>query len=77
MCVIARALNVDDAAAGVHDLASSLGATMALRDLGMPASGIAAATELSLATPYWNPRPLERTGIQALLAQAYQGSRPS
>jgi alcohol dehydrogenase class IV len=77
MHAIARALHADDAAGGIHDLASSLGATMALRDLGMPESGIAAATELSLASPYWNPRPLDRTGIQALLTQAYQGSRPS
>jgi alcohol dehydrogenase class IV len=77
MHAIARALHVDEAASGVHDLASSLGATMALRDLGMPESGIAAATELTLASPYWNPRSLERTGIQALLTQAYQGARPS
>jgi alcohol dehydrogenase class IV len=76
MRAIAQALRVDDAAAGLFDLASSLGATMALRDLGMPLSGIAVATEAALANPYWNPRPLEHNAIQALLTSAYDGARP-
>ena len=33
-----------------------------LRELGMPESGIDEATDLALANPYWNPRPLERRG---------------
>jgi alcohol dehydrogenase class IV len=76
MEAVARALGVDDPAAGLYDLAASLGATMALRDLGMPASGIAQATEAALANPYWNPRPLEKEGIRALLTAAHGGQRP-
>ena len=76
MQAVTRALGVEDPAGGLYDLAKSLGATMALRDLGMPQSGIDPATEASLANPYWNPRPLEKEGIRALLSAAYEGTRP-
>ena len=76
MEAISRALQVQEPAAALYDLARSLGATMALRELGMPHSGIAEATERSLANPYWNPQPLERAGILALLTAAYEGERP-
>ena len=76
MQAVARAMGVEDPAAGLYDLAKSLGATMALRDLGMPQSGIAQATEAALANPYWNPRPLEKEAIRALLRSAYEGARP-
>lgn len=77
MQAVARALGVANPAAGLYDLARSLGATMALRDLGMPHSGIGQATEASLANPYWNPRPLEKEGIRSLLTSAYEGTRPA
>jgi alcohol dehydrogenase class IV len=77
MQAVARALGVADPAAGLYDLARSLGATMALRDLGMPHSGIDQAIEASLANPYWNPRPLEKEGIRSLLTSAYEGTRPA
>ena len=77
MKAVARALRVNDAATGLYDLAKSLGATMAMRDIGMPQSAIVDVTEASLANPYWNPRPLERTAILALLASAYAGTRPA
>lgn len=67
---------VDDAASGLYDLAKSLGATLALRDLGMPESGIETATRAALANPYWNPRPLEEAGIRELLTAAWRGERP-
>jgi maleylacetate reductase len=76
MQAVARALDVEDAPSGLYDLAASLGATMALRDLGMPQSGIAQATDAALTNPYWNPRPLEKEGIRALLTAAYEGARP-
>src|SRR5215469_4045899 len=76
MQAVARALGVKDPAGGLYDLASELGATMALRDLGMTQAGIVQATEASLANPYWNPRPLEKEAIRALLTAAYEGARP-
>ena len=77
MQAVARALGVENPAIGLYDLASSLGATMALRDLGMPQGGIVQAAEASLANPYWNPRPLEKEGIRSLLTSAYEGTRPT
>jgi len=73
----ARALGVSDVAQGLFDLSAGLGATMSLQKLGMPESGIAAATEVALTNPYWNPRPLEREGVRALLTAAYAGTQPT
>jgi len=74
---IAGALGTDDAAQGLYDLAKSLRAPLALRDLGMPQDGIERATELALQNPYWNPRPLERSAIRNLIARAWAGERPA
>ncbi len=76
MRAIARALGSGDAATGLYELAGALGARRALRDLGMPRSGIDRATELALANPYDNPRPLERDAIRDLIARAWAGERP-
>jgi maleylacetate reductase len=74
---IAEALGVPDAPQGVYDLVASLGGPTSLRDLGMPESGLAHATELALATPYPNPRELTAEGIEGLLAHAGQGRQPA
>ena len=73
---LARALGVTDAAGGLFDLASEAGAPTALRDLGMPESGLDRAADLAVADPYWNPRPLERDAIRSLLDDAWHGRRP-
>ena len=73
---IARALGTRDAAAGLYDLAQQLGAPVALRDIGMPASGLDRAADLAVTDPYWNPRPIERPGIRQLLQNAWEGIRP-
>jgi maleylacetate reductase len=74
---VARALKVREAAAGLYDLASSLGAQMALREFGMSPARVDDAVEAALANPYWNPRPLEREGLRALLRAACEGTRPA
>ena len=76
MLRIARALGTRDAAAGLYDLAQQLGAPVALRDIGMPASGLDRAADLAVTDPYWNPRPIERPGIRQLLQNAWEGIRP-
>jgi alcohol dehydrogenase class IV len=43
---------------GLFDLAKGLGATTALRDLGMNEEGVVLALDQALSNPYWNPRPL-------------------
>ncbi|MEW2512713.1 maleylacetate reductase [Streptomyces sp. NPDC046870] len=76
MTRIAKALSVADAASGLFDFAGRLGAPRALRDLGMPESGIERAAELIVRDGYWNPRPVERTAVHALLARAWAGRQP-
>lgn len=74
---IARALGAEDAPRALHDLASRVGAPRGLRELGMPESGIAEAAGIALANPYWNPAPLERDRIEALIRRAWDGSPPA
>src|SRR2546430_2692714 len=73
---IAAALNAKEAPSGVYDLARRFGAFMALRDLGMPESGLDRAAEMATMQPYPNPRPLERRAVRQLLQDAWEGRRP-
>ena len=73
---VARALDVAEAASGLFDMAKAAGAPTALRDIGMPESGLDRAADLAVAEPYWNPRPIERATIRALLDDAWHGRRP-
>jgi maleylacetate reductase len=85
MARIARALQAvlpsaaggaDNAAQGVFELASRHGAPTSLHAIGMPAEGLDRAAELAAATPYPNPRPLERNALRALLQRAFDGAAP-
>jgi alcohol dehydrogenase class IV len=73
----ARALGVEAAAPGLFDLAKAAGSPTALRDIGMPESGLDRAADLAVSDPYWNPRPIERKAIRALLDDAWNGRRPA
>jgi alcohol dehydrogenase class IV len=74
---VARALGAANAAQGLFDLARSLGAPLALKDIGMKESELDRAADVAAQSPYWNPRPVDRAGIRALLENAYHGRRPS
>lgn len=74
---IARALDTQLPAQGFYDLGGRLGIKRALRDVGMPESGIERAVELALENPYWNPRPLERSALTELVARAWVGDPPA
>jgi alcohol dehydrogenase class IV len=76
MARIARAIGTDSAAEGLYDLARRLNAKLALRDIGMPESGIDVAADLAVTNAYWNPRPLERNAIRDLIARAWSGAAP-
>lgn len=76
MSRIARALGAKQAAAGLYDLAKSLGAPLTLKELGMPEKGLDKAADVAVANPYPNPRALEWTAIRQLLDDAYHGRRP-
>jgi alcohol dehydrogenase class IV len=73
---IARALRAADAAGGLYDLAHAIGAPLSLQALGMPQDGLDRAADLAVTNPYWNPQPLERGAIRALLQAAWEGRRP-
>jgi len=73
---IARAVGTTDAAQGLYDLAKRLNAKLALRDVGMPESGIDRAADLAVTNSYWNPRPLKRNAIRDLIARAWAGKPP-
>jgi len=77
MRVIADALGTDDAVRGMYTLAQRLDTPLALRDIGMPESGVARAAELVMQDAYWNPRPLEQQAIAAMLARAWAGETPA
>jgi alcohol dehydrogenase class IV len=71
-----RALNAAPAPDALFDLAQSLGAPAALKDIGMPQEGIGQAIEILLAEPGWNPRPLEEKPLADMLQRAWEGRRP-
>ena len=73
---IARAIGAKDPAQGLYDLARRLNAKLALRDIGMPEDGIDRAADLAVTNAYWNPRPIERDAIRALIARAWSGAAP-
>jgi alcohol dehydrogenase class IV len=76
MARVARALGADAAPTGAYDLANTLVVSLALRDVGMPESGLDRAAELATTNAYWSPRPLERGAIRELLQRAWEGRRP-
>jgi alcohol dehydrogenase class IV len=73
---IAAALGVEDAARGLFDLNLSIGAWVALKDIGMPESGIDRAVELATKNPDYNPAPIRADAIRQLLVNAWEGTRP-
>lgn len=77
MHIAAEALGCADAAQGLYDLAVSLKAPVALKDIGMPADQLDLAAKLATENPYDNPRPVEYAGIRRLLDDAFHGTRPA
>ncbi|CAM2185659.1 Maleylacetate reductase [Paraburkholderia sacchari] len=75
---IAEALGThDSAAAGVWDLAHRNGAPTSLRALGMAEADLDRAADLATERPYWNPRPIDRAAVRAVLQAAFDGARPT
>jgi alcohol dehydrogenase class IV len=76
MARVARALGASNAPRALFDLARRYGAPTSLAAIGMPAEGLDRAAELAAATPYPNPRPLERAALRQLLQRAFDGVPP-
>jgi maleylacetate reductase len=73
---IAGALGARAAAGGIADLAARIGAPRSLRELGIPAAGLAAVAREVVAKGTHNPRPIAVDGIEALLTGAWEGKLP-
>jgi alcohol dehydrogenase class IV len=73
---IKRAIGHDAPAIALYELNRAFGAPAALRDLGMPESGVERAVALALKDPYQNPRPLEADSLRQLLMDAWLGVQP-
>jgi maleylacetate reductase len=65
-----------DLGSGLWDFAKSLGAPLALKDLGLSEADLDRAADIAVKNPYWNPRPVEHAAIRALLQDAWAGERP-
>ncbi len=77
MARVARALGSGgDAPGALWELARSLGAPLGLEAIGMKRADLDRAAEIATASPYPNPRPVERDAIRALLEDAFVGRRP-
>ncbi|MDQ3260878.1 MAG: maleylacetate reductase, partial [Pseudomonadota bacterium] len=59
------------------ELIKSMGAPVALKDIGMQESDLDKAAEIATKNPYYNPRPIELGPIRKLLDDAFFGRRPS
>lgn len=73
---VARALGGPDGTQALIDLARKLDSPSSLKSLGMKESDIDIAADYAVQNPYWNPRPVERAPIRALLAEAWAGAPP-
>lgn len=73
---IAKLLNSNSAGEGLYDFAKSLGAPMALKDLGVSKINLDQVADLAVMNPYWNPRSIEREAVRELLERAWEGAYP-
>lgn len=73
---LAALLDAPAVGVGLYDLSRRLGAPRTLAEIGMKHGGLDRAADEIVASPYWNPRPVERGAIRALLEDAFEGKRP-
>jgi maleylacetate reductase len=76
MGVLAEALGGGDAAGSLFDLAGRIGAPRRLDELGMTATDLERVADLVVEHAGWNPRPVSRDWVAALLQDALVGRRP-
>ena len=55
----------------------SMGGGTALRDLGLAEENLDRAADIATESPYYNPQPVDRGGVRALLDDAVHGRRPA
>lgn len=73
---VAELFGATDPALALWEFSKSLGAPMALKDLGVTRTDLEPMAELASKNPYWNPREITKDGIAALLDRAWEGAAP-
>ncbi|MEM8951638.1 MAG: maleylacetate reductase [Pseudomonadota bacterium] len=73
---LASLFGESDPGLGLWRFAKSLGAPMALADIGLKEADLDHAAELATKNPYWNPRDVTLEGIRGLLQRAWSGEAP-
>lgn len=73
MTPVARALHADHGPQALYDLAVTLKAPTALKDIGMREQDLDRAADVATSSVSFNPRPFNRREIRLLLQAAYDG----
>ncbi|MBY0095691.1 maleylacetate reductase [Mesobacillus maritimus] len=68
--------DADDVAGALFDLSKSLGVPVSLEEIGMKREDLDEAAMIATRNPYYNPRPIDESGIRSLLEFAFVGERP-
>jgi maleylacetate reductase len=76
MARLGSALGVADGPARLFEMLGELQVPMSLQALGLPETALDRVVDIALSNPYWNPRPLEREALRALLQRAWEGRAP-
>ncbi|MBW4707250.1 maleylacetate reductase [Roseobacter sp. YSTF-M11] len=74
---LTAALGGETPGMALYDFARSLGAPLALRDLGIQKTDLDRAAALATQKPYPNPQPVTREDVRALLQAAWAGNAPA
>ena len=74
---LADLLGKGRAAGGLYEFSRSLNAPMALSAFGLKESQLDRAAELSVKKPYWNPHPISKEEIRAMLQSIWSGDAPA
>jgi maleylacetate reductase len=61
----------------LHAFAERMGAPMRLSDLGLSEGDLDRAADIATRNAYWNPAPVDRDRIRALLEAAFHGHAPT
>jgi maleylacetate reductase len=73
MAALCRAIDTDDPPTTLQDMLAPIGVPDSLRALGVARSDLAGIAEQVLASPYANPRPVTREGLDEVLLAAWAG----
>lgn len=76
MARICQALGSEDAALGLYELNITLGLKTGLREFGLPANDLDQTADNLTEKSFYNPRPVGRDDIRALLQVMYEGAPP-